>query len=167
MQVQVASGISVAVRTPTLQRAMGYRWNLHLSTGRRRVGPQRPYRAKVQRIDLVDETAETALFTAASMKQDCTQQPGPSSSKRASWFNWALGQTRYGWLSRPTAWNDIFVKRPVIAVVVSLLLLLADSCAIDMPVLQFPVIKSSSIQIITPYPAQPQNRFKAFHHRAY
>ena len=27
-------------------------------------GAQRPYRAKVQRIDLVDETAETALFTA-------------------------------------------------------------------------------------------------------
>ena len=27
-------------------------------------GAQRPYRAKVQRINLVDETAETALFTA-------------------------------------------------------------------------------------------------------
>ncbi|MGB1175548.1 MAG: efflux RND transporter periplasmic adaptor subunit, partial [Luminiphilus sp.] len=28
-------------------------------------GAQRPYRAKIQRIDLVDETAEAALFTAA------------------------------------------------------------------------------------------------------
>ncbi len=47
-----------------------------------------------------------------------------------------------GYQDRPR-WNDIFVKRPVIAVVVSLLLLLAGiRAAIDIPVLQFPVIKS-------------------------
>ena len=55
-----------------------------------------------------------------------------------------------GFQDRPR-WNDIFVKRPVIAVVVSLLLLLAGvRAAIDIPVVQFPVIKSSSIQIIPP-----------------
>ena len=60
-------------------------------------------------------------------------------------------------------WNDIFVKRPVIAIVVSLLLLLAGiRSAVDIPVLQFPVIQSSSIQIITPYPGRPPSRSKAF-----
>ena len=42
-----------------------------------------------------------------------------------------------GFQDRPR-WNDIFVKRPVIAVVVSLLLLLAGvRAAIDIPVVQF------------------------------
>jgi multidrug efflux pump len=60
-------------------------------------------------------------------------------------------------------WNDIFVKRPVIAVVVSLLLLLAGiRAAIDIPVLQFPVIKSSSIQIITPYPGATAESVQGF-----
>jgi multidrug efflux pump len=60
-------------------------------------------------------------------------------------------------------WNDIFVKRPVIAVVVSLLLLLAGiRAALDIPVLQFPVIKSSSIQIITPYPGATAESVQGF-----
>ena len=60
-------------------------------------------------------------------------------------------------------WNDIFVKRPVIAIVVSLLLLLAGlRSAIDIPVLQFPVIKSSSIQIMTPYPGATAESVQGF-----
>ena len=60
-------------------------------------------------------------------------------------------------------WNDIFVQRPVIAVVVSLFLLLAGlRAAIDIPVLQFPVIKSSSIQIITPYPGASAESVQGF-----
>ena len=60
-------------------------------------------------------------------------------------------------------WNDIFVQRPVIAVVVSLFLLLAGlRAAIDIPVLQFPVIKSSSIQIITPYPGATAESVQGF-----
>ncbi|MEC8158547.1 MAG: efflux RND transporter permease subunit [Pseudomonadota bacterium] len=67
-----------------------------------------------------------------------------------------------GYQDRPR-WNDIFVKRPVIAVVVSLLLLLTGiRAAIDMPVLQFPVIKSSSIQIITPYPGATAESVQGF-----
>ncbi len=67
-----------------------------------------------------------------------------------------------GYQDRPH-WNDIFVKRPVIAVVVSLLLLLAGiRAATDMPVLQFPVIKSSSIQIITPYPGATAESVQGF-----
>ena len=60
-------------------------------------------------------------------------------------------------------WNDIFVKRPVIAIVVSLLLLLAGiRSAVDIPVLQFPVIQSSSIQIITPYPGATAESVQGF-----
>ena len=67
-----------------------------------------------------------------------------------------------GYHDRPR-WNDIFVKRPVIAVVVSLLLLLAGvRAAIDIPVVQFPVIKSSSIQIITPYPGATAESVQGF-----
>ena len=67
-----------------------------------------------------------------------------------------------GFQDRPR-WNDIFVKRPVIAVVVSLLLLLAGvRAAIDIPVVQFPVIKSSSIQIITPYPGATAESVQGF-----
>ena len=60
-------------------------------------------------------------------------------------------------------WNDIFVKRPVIAIVVSLFLLLAGlRSAVDIPVLQFPVIQSSSIQIITPYPGATAESVQGF-----
>jgi len=48
---------------------------------------------------------------------------------------------------------DIFVKRPVIAVVVSLILLLSGGyAAFKIPVLQFPKIESSSLVITTVYP---------------
>ena len=67
-----------------------------------------------------------------------------------------------GFQDRPR-WNDIFVKRPVIAVVVSLLLLLAVvRAAIYIPVVQFPVIKISSIQIITPYPGATAESVQGF-----
>ncbi|MCH1552960.1 MAG: efflux RND transporter permease subunit, partial [Luminiphilus sp.] len=60
-------------------------------------------------------------------------------------------------------WNDIFVERPVIAIVLSLLLLLAGvRSAVDMPVLQFPVIESTSIQIITPYPGANAESVQGF-----
>ena len=48
--------------------------------------------------------------------------------------------------------TDIFVKRPVVAVVISLLLVLIGvRAAIDLPVLQYPKIESSSLEITTPY----------------
>ncbi len=48
---------------------------------------------------------------------------------------------------------DIFVKRPLLALVVSLVLLLAGMfAALKMPVLQFPKIESSSLVINTAYP---------------
>lgn len=47
---------------------------------------------------------------------------------------------------------DIFVERPLVAVVMSLVLvLLGVRAAIDMPVLEFPEIESSSLVITTPY----------------
>ena len=66
MQVEVASGSAMAVyELPP----SSVRWDTDGTYIYQLVdaepGAQRPYRAKVQRIDLVDETAETALFTAA------------------------------------------------------------------------------------------------------
>lgn len=53
--------------------------------------------------------------------------------------------------NRP-AWVDIFVKRPVLALVISMVLvLLGVRAAIDLPVLQFPKIESSSLVVRTPY----------------
>ena len=48
--------------------------------------------------------------------------------------------------------TDIFVDRPVVAIVISLLLVLTGiRAAMNLPVLQYPKIESSSLQITTPY----------------
>jgi multidrug efflux pump len=48
--------------------------------------------------------------------------------------------------------TDIFVKRPVVAIVISLLLILIGiRAALELPVLQYPRIESSSLEISTPY----------------
>jgi len=48
--------------------------------------------------------------------------------------------------------TDIFVERPIVAIVISLILVLAGiRAAMDLPVLQYPKIESSSLQITTPY----------------
>ncbi len=47
---------------------------------------------------------------------------------------------------------DVFCRRPVVAIVLSLVLVLVGiRAAIDLPVLQFPKIASASLQITTPY----------------
>lgn len=48
--------------------------------------------------------------------------------------------------------TDIFIRRPVLAIVLSLaLVLIGLRTAVDMPVLQYPEIESSSLVITTPY----------------
>ncbi len=48
--------------------------------------------------------------------------------------------------------TDVFVHRPVVAIVISLLLVLIGvRAAIELPVLQYPKIESSSLEITTPY----------------
>ncbi|MGI9285533.1 MAG: efflux RND transporter permease subunit, partial [Pseudomonadales bacterium] len=48
--------------------------------------------------------------------------------------------------------TDIFVRRPVLAIVISFTLTLVGvRAALDIPVLQFPQIESSSLEITTPY----------------
>ncbi len=60
-------------------------------------------------------------------------------------------------------WNDVFVKKPVVAVVASSILLLAGMfAALRLPVIQFPVIESSSISIITYYPGASAETVKGF-----
>ena len=48
--------------------------------------------------------------------------------------------------------TDVFVQRPVVALVISLLLVIIGiRAAIELPVLQYPRIESSSLEITTPY----------------
>ncbi|MFV2089822.1 MAG: efflux RND transporter permease subunit [Pseudomonadales bacterium] len=48
--------------------------------------------------------------------------------------------------------TDVFVRRPVLAVVISCsLILIGIRVSLDMPVLQYPKIDSASLEIKTPY----------------
>jgi len=59
-------------------------------------------------------------------------------------------------------WTDLFVTRPVIAVVLSLaLLLIGIRSAFELPVIQFPVIQSSSLEISTIIPGPAQKLYEA------
>ena len=54
--------------------------------------------------------------------------------------------------AREPRFTDVFVERPVLALVVSLLLVIVGvRVAIDMPVLQYPQIESASLEIRTPF----------------
>jgi multidrug efflux pump len=60
-------------------------------------------------------------------------------------------------------WNDIFVRRPVVSTVLSLaLLLLGLRAAINLPVIMFPVIESSSLEITTVYPGASAETVRGF-----
>ncbi|GIS01477.1 MAG: hypothetical protein CM15mP103_00280 [Gammaproteobacteria bacterium] len=60
-------------------------------------------------------------------------------------------------------WTDLFIKRPVVAVVVCLsLLLVGIRSAIDLPVISFPVIESSSVAIVTAYPGASAETVQGF-----
>ena len=65
--------------------------------------------------------------------------------------------------SSSTRWTDLFIKRPVVAIVVCLSLLLVGlRSAVDLPVISFPVIESSSIAIITVYPGASAETVQGF-----
>ena len=58
---------------------------------------------------------------------------------------------------------DVFVERPAVAVVISLaLILLGLRAAVEMPVLEFPEIESSSLVITTPYVGASAETVKGF-----
>lgn len=58
---------------------------------------------------------------------------------------------------------DVFSRRPVLAIVLSLaLVLLGLRAAVDLPVLQFPRISSASLQITTPYIGASAETIKGF-----
>ncbi len=59
--------------------------------------------------------------------------------------------------------TDVFVHRPVLAIVISLLLVLIGvRAAIELPVLQYPEIESSSLEISTPYIGASAETVKGF-----
>ncbi|MDE0842256.1 MAG: efflux RND transporter permease subunit, partial [Porticoccaceae bacterium] len=65
-------------------------------------------------------------------------------------------------LSRPR-FSDIFIRRPVLAISICLLLVLAGiRAAIDIPVSQFPRIESSSLVISTQYVGAPADVVRGF-----
>ena len=60
-------------------------------------------------------------------------------------------------------WTDIFIKRPVVAVVFCIALLLVGiRSAINLPVISFPIIESSSIAIVTAYPGASAETVQGF-----
>ncbi len=60
-------------------------------------------------------------------------------------------------------WTDLFVNRPVVAIILSLGLLLTGlRSAFDLPVIQFPVIESTSIEIRTYYPGASAQTVRGF-----
>jgi len=60
-------------------------------------------------------------------------------------------------------WTDIFIKRPVVAVVLCVaLLLIGIRSAINLPVISFPIIESSSIAIVTAYPGASAETVQGF-----
>ena len=60
-------------------------------------------------------------------------------------------------------WNDIFIRRPVVAIVLCVsLLLIGIRSAINLPVISFPVIESSSIAIVTAYPGASAETVQGF-----
>ncbi|MBM13929.1 MAG: multidrug efflux protein, partial [Halieaceae bacterium] len=66
-------------------------------------------------------------------------------------------------LSLSPRWTDLFTERPVVAIVVCLsLLLLGFRSAVNLPVISFPVIESSSIAVITVYPGASAETVQGF-----
>ena len=60
-------------------------------------------------------------------------------------------------------WTDIFINRPVVAVVFCVaLLLIGIRSAINLPVISFPIIESSSIAIVTAYPGASAETVQGF-----
>ena len=60
-------------------------------------------------------------------------------------------------------WTDLFINRPVVAVVVCLsLLLIGIRSVADLPVISFPVIESSSVAIVTVYPGASAETVQGF-----
>jgi multidrug efflux pump len=60
-------------------------------------------------------------------------------------------------------WTDIFIQRPVVAIVFCVaLLLIGIRSAINLPVISFPVIESSSIAIVTAYPGASAETVQGF-----
>ena len=59
--------------------------------------------------------------------------------------------------------TDIFVRRPVLALVVSLMILLAGLNAYrSLPVRQYPLLESSVITVSTDYPGAPAELMQGF-----
>ena len=60
-------------------------------------------------------------------------------------------------------WTDLFIKRPVVAVVVCLsLLLIGIRSVVNLPVISFPIIESSSVAIETIYPGASAETVQGF-----
>src|SRR6185437_8518271 len=60
-------------------------------------------------------------------------------------------------------WTDIFIKRPVLALVVSLLILLIGfKAATSLPIRQYPKLSNTVVNITTVYPGAAANLIQGF-----
>ena len=58
-------------------------------------------------------------------------------------------------------WTDIFIKRPVLSVVVSLLILLIGfRAATTLPIRQYPKLSNTVVNVTTVYPGASADRFR-------
>ncbi len=64
-------------------------------------------------------------------------------------------------------WTDLFIKRPVLAVVVSLLILLIGfRAATTLPIRQYPKLSNTVVNITTSYPGRVGRPDPGLHHHA-
>ena len=69
--------------------------------------------------------------------------------------------------NKPMAFTDIFIKRPVLATVVSLLILLVGAQAgFKLPIRQYPELSNTTITVVTTYPGAQHRPDPGLHHRA-
>jgi multidrug efflux pump subunit AcrB len=61
------------------------------------------------------------------------------------------------------SFTDIFVRRPVLATVVSLLILLVGANSVwNLPIRQFPKVEDTTITVTTTYPGANADQIKGF-----
>ena len=61
------------------------------------------------------------------------------------------------------SFTDLFIRRPILSVVVSLLLLLVGSIAMfSLPIREYPAMESATITITTQYPGATQDVMQGF-----
>ena len=60
------------------------------------------------------------------------------------------------------SFTDIFIRRPILALVVSLLILLMGAAAVPLPVRQYPYLENATVTVTTSFPGATQEVMQGF-----